>query len=171
MYEQELKEKLELTNRVHDLNQVIEEGSKANKAMLEKITQLNKAFEAIDSTTTEKLFLENVRLKTESEELAKRVAKQGEHIVLLEDTIKSLAENDMEDESQVHDAAEGEGAEVAAGSTAEADRDKVPEAAKVAETDVDVQLLAAQLISLKESGHIRTSPQAAAEPKQKGTVG
>ena len=111
-----------------------------------------KAFEACDTETAQKILEENVRLKNESELLIKKVEEKEEVVVLLNELIIAMASTEMSRGSQQ------EARPVVVEETVLPDEDVVLHQENGVEEHNEHDNVA-HLQIMKNSGHVRESPQ------------
>ena len=126
------------------------------------IVKLEKALEACNTETTERLLEANVGLKKNSEELGRKVAQQQEEISILHETVTELAEGMRSktvvtpniESAAVTEPVEGNSTETVVAPIIENVNENV-----AALNDIET------LVRLKESGYEREGPQADARQK------
>ena len=142
MYEEQFNEN-------QRLNEIIKHGRLANSQMQAKLVQYEKAFQACDTDTTEKLLETNIGLKNETDVLHERLNKQKEEISNLKDVVKELTEPGANIPAVLQD----EDTEIPEDDTEASEEDNV-----------------AELLRMKKSGHDRINPQVLAQPKSTEAV-
>ena len=151
MYDELLKENQSLT-------EIIKHGRVANTNMQAKLVQYEKAFQACDTKTTEKLLETNVGIKNETEFLRERVKKQNEEIDTLRDVVKELT--DDSNKKDITSTPRAAGTLITQATLVDEDTEILQVDAEAAE-EVNVS----DLLKMKKSGHDRVSPQVLSQPK------
>ena len=147
-----------------------------NICLMEYMGKMQKALDASDLKGTEKILLENASLRRHTEELTEEVAQKDEQIELLNDIVKELSDNEGNTDLVVRQINEGEHSEPCLINNDEGTMARPLYTENAVLEDDDVVLEAEfkedsatngiqELVTMKNSGSIRESPQVQAKPK------